>query len=172
MVRKAAIDDLLRLWPGRRHPLWARPLARSDPLPGRWPPGTRHQPGRKRDQASMPDQKKCPVCRPRSRGRKLGTALIRRGHLQAQRRQPGRLPRRNPRRHRQRPSAEPDRGTHALAIPENVKPESIGDRRGAYKKTAARPRDPAKANTSSDQNPRGAHTLANFLTDNYSLLDK
>ncbi|MER8805140.1 transposase domain-containing protein [Mesorhizobium sp. M0998] len=29
-------------------------------------------------------------------------------------------------------NGQPDRRTHALAIPENVKPKSIGDRRGAY----------------------------------------
>ncbi|MER9600421.1 hypothetical protein, partial [Mesorhizobium sp. M0244] len=34
-----------------------------------------------------------------------------------------------------RPSTEPDRGTHALAIPENIKPKPIGDRRGAYYKS-------------------------------------
>ncbi|MER9255955.1 IS66 family transposase [Mesorhizobium sp. M0598] len=78
-------------------------------------------------------RKKCPVCRSRSRGRKLGAARLHR-HLQAQRPQPGRLPRRNPRRHHQRPSADPDRGTHALAIPKNVKPKSTGDPRGAHPK--------------------------------------
>ncbi|MER9345173.1 IS66 family transposase [Mesorhizobium sp. M0601] len=45
-------------------------------------------------------RKKCPVCRSRSRGRKLGAARLHR-HLQAKRRQHGRLPRRNPRRHHQ-----------------------------------------------------------------------
>ncbi|MER9965033.1 hypothetical protein NKJ72_29810, partial [Mesorhizobium sp. M0045] len=28
--------------------------------------------------------------------------------------------------------AEPDRGTHALAIPKSVKPKSVGDQRRAY----------------------------------------
>ncbi|HEV2898271.1 MAG TPA: transposase domain-containing protein [Pseudaminobacter sp.] len=48
------------------------------------------------------------------------------------------------RRHHQRPSADPDRGTHALAIPENVKPKSIGDPRGAYEETPSPNRSSAR----------------------------
>ena len=37
--------------------------------------------------------------------------------------------------HHQRPSAEPDRGPHALALPEVVKPRSVGDRQSASSST-------------------------------------
>src|SRR6202021_34707 len=62
----------------------------------------------------------------------MGAALIYRRPMQAERHQPRRLPRRNPHGNHQRPPAKPDRRPHALAIPKDVKPESLGDWRGAY----------------------------------------
>ena len=83
-------------------------------------------------QADLPDQKECAVCRPRDRGRKLSAALIHRRHVQAQRRQPRRLPRRNPHGYHRRSPTKPDRRPHALAIPKSVNPKSLGDHQSAY----------------------------------------
>lgn len=69
LVREAAVDDLLGLYPGRRHPLRPRPLARPHPIPRGRPPRDGYQPGRKRHQASGPHQEKRAVRRPRGRGR-------------------------------------------------------------------------------------------------------
>ncbi|WFU85575.1 hypothetical protein QA645_32450 [Bradyrhizobium sp. CIAT3101] len=80
-------------------------MAGADPLPRRRAPRARHQPGRERHPASLPDQEKCALRRSRNRGRKLGLARVDRRHLQAQRRQPGCLHRRNTRGDHRRPSS-------------------------------------------------------------------
>ena len=46
LAREPAVDDLLRLHAGRRHPLRLRPLGGAHPVPRRRPPRAGHQPGR------------------------------------------------------------------------------------------------------------------------------
>lgn len=55
-----------------------------------------------------------------------------RSHVQAQRRQPRRLPRRNPHGYHRRSPTKPDPRPHALAIPKRVNPKSLGDHQSAY----------------------------------------
>src|SRR3546814_8533129 len=55
LVREAALDGLLRLHPGRRHPLCPRPLDGSHPIPRRRPSRTRHHSGRERHPPGRPD---------------------------------------------------------------------------------------------------------------------
>ena len=83
-----------------------------------------------------PHQKERAVRGPRGRRRELGAAGLHRRHLQAQRRQSRRLHRRHAAGDPGRPSPEPDRRAHALALPEVVKPRSVGDRQSVYRLSA------------------------------------
>lgn len=58
VVRETAVDDLQRFDTRRGHPLCTESLAGADPLPRRRTSRARHQPGRERDPANLPDQEK------------------------------------------------------------------------------------------------------------------
>ena len=129
---EAQLSRLPSLAARHRHPLCPRSLAWPDALPRGRPPRAGHQPGREPDPADRADPEKRAVRRPRGRCRELGHARLARRHLQDEPRRPGRLPRGHPARHHRRPSPQPHRRPHALALPPAVKPRCIGPRNRAY----------------------------------------
>lgn len=133
LARGAALPHPTVIKAGRGHPLHPRPLAGPGPVPRGRTAGDGHQPGREPDPQGGPHTQKCVVRRSRGRRRELGNARLARGHLQDERREPGELYRRNPTRDPQWSPGKPDRRPDAVALPEDVKPSRLGDRRGAYR---------------------------------------